>query len=50
MSRKNHRSLAERVIEAAEDALSADNYVSAVDVFGRIGWLPAAHVEAWQRG
>ena len=50
MSRKNHRSLAERVIEAAEDALSADNYVSAVDVFGRIGWLHAAHVEAWQRG
>jgi len=50
MSRKNHRPLAERVIEAAEDALSADNYVSAVDVFGRIGWLHAAHLAAWQQG
>jgi hypothetical protein len=50
MSRKNRVPLADRVAKAAEAALAARNYVSAIDVFVAIGWLDAAAVERWRRG
>jgi hypothetical protein len=42
MSAKNRKPLADRVIEAAEAALAAQDYVSPVDVFIGIGWTTRA--------
>jgi hypothetical protein len=50
MSHKQQRPLPERVVEAAEDALSSQGYASLIDVFVRMGWLHPVHVEAWRRG
>lgn len=50
MSRKNSVPLADRVAKAAEAALAAQHFVSAVDILIRIGWLDPGAVERWRRG
>ena len=50
MSRKNRLPLAERVAKAAEGALAAPHFVSAIDILVGIGWLDAQAVERWRRG
>jgi len=50
MGHKQQRPLPERVVEAAEDALSSQGYASLIDVLVRMGWLHPVHVEAWRRG
>jgi hypothetical protein len=50
MSRKNRIPLADRVDKAAEAALAARHFVSAIDVLVGIGWLDPGAVERWQRG
>jgi hypothetical protein len=40
----------ERVARAAEHALSAQQYVSAIDVLTGIGWLAPSHVDVWRQG
>lgn len=50
MSRKNRVSLADRVTKAAEAALAAQHFVSAIDVLGGIGWLDREALERWRRG
>ena len=49
MSRKNKKPLAERVARAAEVTLAAQNRVSPIDVFARIGWLSPSVEESWRR-
>jgi hypothetical protein len=39
-----------RVAKAAEAALAARHFVSAIDVLIGIGWLDASAVERWRRG
>ena len=50
MSRKNPVPLRDRVASAAEKALAADHFVSAIDILVGIGWLDAGAVERWRRG
>ncbi len=50
MSRKNRVPLADCVAKAAEAALAARHFVSAIDVLVGIGWLDAPAVERWRRG
>lgn len=50
MSRKNRVPLADRVAKAAEVALAAQHFVSAIDVLVGIGWLDPQAVERWRRG
>ncbi|HEY2527154.1 MAG TPA: hypothetical protein VGJ20_04255 [Xanthobacteraceae bacterium] len=50
MSRKNRVPLADRVTKAAEAALAARHFVSAIDVLVGIGWLDPEAVEHWRRG
>lgn len=45
-----HAALEDRVQRAAADALAAQQYVSAVDVLVRLGWLAPTHVEHWRQG
>jgi hypothetical protein len=45
-----HDRLAERIVAAAEGALSEQRYVSAIDVLNLIGWLPASAIDAWRQG
>lgn len=42
--------LEQRVIAAAEDALTRQQYVSAIDVLVGLGWLHPAHVKNWRSG
>jgi hypothetical protein len=49
MSRKNRVPLADRVAKAAEAALAARHFVSAIDVLVGIGWLDPGAVERWRR-
>jgi hypothetical protein len=42
--------LEERVTRAAEAALAAQSYVSAIDVLLRLGWLAPSHVDLWRQG
>lgn len=49
MSRKNRVPLADRVAKAAEAALAARHFVSAIDVLVGIGWLDPEAVEHWRR-
>jgi len=49
MSGKNRVPLADRVAKAAEAALAAQHFVSAVDILTGIGWLDAGAVERWRR-
>jgi hypothetical protein len=39
-----------RVIEAAEAALEARGFVTAIDVLGGLGWLPPSSEGAWRQG
>ena len=50
MNPENRRKLSERVIKAAEAALAARNYVSAIDVLVGIGWLDPGAVKRWRQG
>ncbi|MGD1101551.1 MAG: DUF2293 domain-containing protein [Terriglobia bacterium] len=50
MNSKPQRPLEERVVEAANAALSDQGYVSPIDVFIRMGWLASVHVERWRIG
>jgi hypothetical protein len=50
MSRKNRAPLADRVAKAAEAALAARHFVSALDILVGIGWLEAQAAERWRRG
>jgi hypothetical protein len=50
MGRKNRTPLVERVTRAAETALRAQDYVSAIDVLVGIGWLDSGAMERWRRG
>lgn len=50
MSRKNRVPLGDRVAKAAEGALAARHFVSAIDILTGIGWLDAGSVERWRRG
>ena len=42
--------LQSRVVAAAEAALAAQQYVSAIDVLTGIGWLNSAQVDDWRKG
>src|SRR2546422_831890 len=46
MSRQNRVPLADRVAKAAEAALAARHFVSAIDILVGIGWLDLGTVEA----
>ncbi len=50
MSRRNRVPLADRVARAAEAALAAEHFVSAIDILVGIGWLDPGAVERWRRG
>jgi hypothetical protein len=50
MSRTNKQPLDARVAKAAEAALADHHYVSAVDMFLRIGWVDGGTVKRWQQG
>lgn len=50
MSPKNQAPLADRVAKAAEAALAARQFVSAIDILVGIGWLDPGAVERWRRG
>ncbi|GGI33461.1 hypothetical protein GCM10010987_74500 [Bradyrhizobium guangdongense] len=50
MSRKNKVPLADRVAKAAEAALDARQFASAIDILVGIGWLDLEAVERWRRG
>ena len=50
MSRKNWVPLADRVAKAAQAALAARHFVSAIDILVGIGWLDAQALERWRRG
>jgi hypothetical protein len=50
MSRKNRVPLADRIARAAEAALAARHFVSAIDILIGIGWLDAGAMERWRRG
>ena len=50
MQRKNPRTLADRVVEAAEAALARQDFVSAVDVLVGVGWLDGGAVKRWRLG
>jgi hypothetical protein len=42
--------LEERVERAAEAVLAEQQYVSAVDVLVRLGWLAPSHLDQWRQG
>jgi hypothetical protein len=46
----NRDTLADRVIRAAEAALTAQGYVSPIDIFVGIRWLDGGTMERWRRG
>ncbi len=50
MSRTNKVHLADRVARAAEAALAAKSFVSAIDILVGIGWLDPGALERWRRG
>jgi hypothetical protein len=50
MSRKNRIPLVKRVARAAEAALAAQRFASAIDILIGIGWLDTGAVERWRRG
>jgi hypothetical protein len=50
MTPQNRRKLAGRVNKAAEAALAAKHYVSAIDVLVGIGWLDPESVKRWRQG
>lgn len=42
--------LEQRVEQAAEAALEAQRFVSAIDILLRLGWLAPTHVDRWRHG
>jgi hypothetical protein len=50
MSRKNRVSRDDRVAKAAEGALAAQKFVSAIDVLVGIRWFDPGALERWRRG
>jgi len=50
MSPKNRIALADRVTRAADAALAGQDYVSAIDVLGGIGWLDGGAEKRWRQG
>ena len=50
MSGRNPRPLADRVVEAAEAALAAQNYASLLDVLVGIRWLDPGATDRWRQG
>ena len=50
MSRKTKLPLADRVARAAQAALAADRFVSAIDILLGLGWLDPGAAERWRRG
>jgi hypothetical protein len=50
MSRKNPRPLAERVTDAAEALLAAQDYASPLDMLLHLGWLDPNSARRWQQG
>jgi hypothetical protein len=42
--------LDQRVVRAAEATLRRQQFVTAVDVLGGLGWLPMARVDEWRQG
>jgi len=47
---RNRRTLAERVVRAAEATLAAQKYVSPIDVLLGLGWLDPGTVKRWRQG
>jgi hypothetical protein len=50
MQPRNRKKLDDRVIRAAEAALTAQKYVSPVDVLVGIGWLDSGALKRWRQG
>jgi hypothetical protein len=50
MATDSDKRLERRVIDAAEAALAARGFVSAIDVLTRLGWLPPSGERAWRQG
>ena len=50
MATDQDKRLQRRVIAAAEAALAARRYVTAIDVFLGLGWLPGSSERAWRQG
>ena len=50
MNRKNREKLADRIGRAAETVLTAQHYVSPIDVLVGIGWIDRGTVDRWRRG
>ena len=46
----NMKRLEARTVAAAETALAAQKFVTAIDVLQGIGWLPQARVDDWRQG
>jgi hypothetical protein len=49
MTSKNRTALADRVARAAEAALAAQVYVSAIDVLHGVGWLDISAEKRWRQ-
>jgi hypothetical protein len=49
MNPENHKKLQNRVVAAAENALTHQGYVSAIDVLVGIGWLDSWNLKRWQQ-
>jgi hypothetical protein len=45
----NSARLRNRVVNAAEDTLAEQHYVSVIDVVCRLGWIHPVNVEAWRK-
>jgi hypothetical protein len=50
MQPHNRKKLNDRVVKAAEAALAAQKYASAIDVLVGIGWLDPGTVKCWRQG
>lgn len=50
MTTDNDNRLEQRVIAAAQATLAAQQFVTAIDVFVGLGWLPASSEQAWRNG
>lgn len=46
----NQEKIKKRVIQAAEETLAQQLYVSPLDVFVRMGSIPPVHVQNWKKG
>ena len=50
MATESDKRLERRVVAAAEAALAERGFVTAIDIFIGLGWLPASAEQAWRRG